>query len=420
LQELFFPMERVVITGLGFVIPNGTGTLEPWRNLLSGESAIGPITQFDATDYPCRVAGEVKGFEGEKWLADKRKIRELDRFAQLAMAATKIAFEDSHLELTEEERESAGSIVGVGLGGLRTIENTHSVLLEKGMKRITPYFIPQVIANMAAGQISIHYRLKGPNFCTTSACSSSAHAIGEATQWIRRGLADVMIAGGAESTISPLGIGGFCAMHALSKRNDATASRPWDTGRDGFVMGEGSAILVLESLTRARKRGAKIYAEVTGYGASSDAHHITQPAPEGEGAVRAMRMCLKDGRVSADQVGYVNAHGTSTPQGDIQETKAIRTVFGAHATSGLLVSSTKSSMGHLLGAAGGVEAAICAMAIDTGMVPPTLHLDQPDPAVEGLDLVPHKAREAKIDHAVSNSFGFGGTNATLLLSRFSG
>ncbi len=411
-------MERVVITGIGLVIPNGTGTLEPFRHLLSGESAIGPITHFDASEYPSRVAGEVKDFDGGSYLADPRKVRELDRFSQLAVAATKIAFADGGLELTEEERESAGAIVGVGLGGLRTIENTHSVLLEKGPKRISPYFIPQVIANMAAGQISIHYRLKGPNFATTSACSSSAHAIGEAAQWIRRGMADVMIAGGAESTISPLGVGGFCAMMALSKRNDSTASRPWDRGRDGFVMGEGSAILILESLTRAKRRGARIYAEVTGYGASSDAHHITQPAPEGEGAVRAMKMGLKDARVAPEQVGYVNAHGTSTQQGDIQETKAIRQVFGAHATGGLLISSTKSSMGHLLGAAGGVEAAVCALAIDQGMVPPTLHLHDPDPAVEGLDLVAHHAREARIDHALSNSFGFGGTNATLLLSRF--
>jgi 3-oxoacyl-[acyl-carrier-protein] synthase II len=363
------------------------------------------------------VAGEVKDFDGGKYLADPRKIRELDRFAQFALAATKIAFEDAKIELTDEERETAGAIVGVGLGGLATIEKNHQILVDKGMKRISPYFIPQVIANMAAGQISIHHRLKGPNFCTTSACSSSAHAIGEAAQWIRRGMADVMIAGGAESTISPLGVGGFCAMHALSKRNDSTASRPWDKGRDGFVMGEGSAILVLESLTRAKARGAKIYAEVTGYGASSDAHHITQPAPEGEGAVRAMKMALRDARVSADEVGYVNAHGTSTPQGDIQETKAVRQVF-PHATSGLLVSSTKSSMGHLLGAAGGVEAAICALAIDQGVVPPTLHLNDPDPAVEGLDLVPHRAREAKLAHALSNSFGFGGTNASLLLSRF--
>jgi 3-oxoacyl-[acyl-carrier-protein] synthase II len=410
-------MERVVITGIGFVIPNGIGTLEPFRHLLSGESAIGPITQFDTTDFPSKVAGEVKDFDGGKYLADPRKIRELDRFAQFALAATKIAFEDAKLELTDEERETAGAIVGVGLGGLATIEKNHQILVDKGMKRISPYFIPQVIANMAAGQISIHHRLKGPNFCTTSACSSSAHAIGEAAQWIRRGMADVMIAGGAESTISPLGVGGFCAMHALSKRNDSTASRPWDKGRDGFVMGEGSAILVLESLTRAKARGAKIYAEVTGYGASSDAHHITQPAPEGEGAVRAMKMALRDARVSADEVGYVNAHGTSTPQGDIQETKAVRQVF-PHATSGLLVSSTKSSMGHLLGAAGGVEAAICALAIDQGVVPPTLHLNDPDPAVEGLDLVPHRAREAKLAHALSNSFGFGGTNASLLLSRF--
>ena len=413
-------MERVVVTGLGLVIPNGIGTLEPFQRLLSGESAIGKIQRFDASDYPATVAGEVKGFNVQSYLDDKRKERELDRFAQLAVAAAKIAFADAQLTLTDEERETAGSIVGVGLGGLETIENVHTVLMQKGHKRITPYFIPAAIANMAAGQISIIHHLKGPNFGTVSACSSSAHAIGEATQWIRRGLADVMVAGGAESTVSPLGIGGFCAMHALSKRPDSTASRPWDKGRDGFVMGEGSAILILESLTRAKKRGAKIYAEVTGYGASSDAHHITQPAPEGEGAVRSMRMALKDAKRAPSDIGYVNAHGTSTQQGDIQESIAIRTTFGPHATSGLMVSSTKSSMGHLLGAAGAAEAAICALAIDQGMIPATLHLNDPADEVAGLDLVPLHAREKRIDHALSNSFGFGGTNASLVLSRFTG
>ena len=413
-------MERVVVTGLGLVIPNGIGTLEPFKHLLSGESAIGKIRRFDATDYAASVAGEVKGFNVADYLDDKRKERELDRFSQLAVAAAKIAFADAQLTLTEEERETAGSIVGVGLGGLETIENVHTVLMAKGPKRITPYFIPATIANMAAGQISIIHRLKGPNFGTVSACSSSAHAIGEATQWIRRGLADVMVAGGAESTVSPLGIGGFCAMHALSKRADSTASRPWDKGRDGFVMGEGSAILILESLTRAKRRGAKIYAEVTGYGASSDAHHITQPAPEGEGAVRSMRMALKDAKRAPSDIGYVNAHGTSTQQGDIQESVAIRTTFGAHATSGLMVSSTKSSMGHLLGAAGAAEAAICALAIDQGMIPATLHLNDPADEVAGLDLVPLHAREKRVDHALSNSFGFGGTNASLVLSRFLG
>ncbi len=412
-------MERVVVTGIGLVLPNGIGTKPAFEHLLSGVSAIGKITRFDASEYASTVAGEVKDFAIEPYLEDKRKARELDRFSQFAVAACKMAMEDAQLTLTEEERESAGAIVGVGLGGLETIEKTHEVLRTKGQKRITPYFIPQVIANMAAGQISIIYRLKGPNFATTSACSSSAHAIGEAAQWIRRGMAEVMIAGGAESTISPLGVGGFCAMHALSKRGDATASRPWDKGRDGFVIGEGSAILVLESYSRAKKRGARMYAEVTGYGASSDAHHITQPAPEGEGALRSMRMALKEAKLSPEKIGYVNAHGTSTTQGDIQEALAIRSCFGAHATSGLLVSSTKSSMGHLLGAAGGAEAAICALAMETGMIPPTLHLTDPADEVAGLDLVPLTARAARIDHALSNSFGFGGTNASLVLSRVS-
>lgn len=409
-------MERVVITGIGFVIPNGIGTLQPWEHLISGKSAIDKIQRFDASEYSSTVAGEVRVFDPAEWVSDKRKVRELDRFAQFALAATKIAIADAQLELTDEERETAGSIIGVGLGGLETIENVHTVLMTKGQKRITPYFIPAAIANMAAGQVSIQYKLKGPNFCTTSACSSSAHAIGEATQWIRRGMADVMIAGGAEATVTPLGVGGFCAMMALSKRNDSTASRPWDKGRDGFVVGEGSAILVLESLTRAKKRGATIYAEVTGYGASSDAHHITQPAPEGEGAVRSMRMALKDARLNPSQLGYVNAHATSTPAGDPQEAHAMQTLLGADAGK-VMISSTKSSMGHLLGAAGAVEAAICAMAIRHEVIPPTLHLTDPDPAVAGLDLVPNEARRARVDHALSNSFGFGGTNASLVVSR---
>jgi 3-oxoacyl-[acyl-carrier-protein] synthase II len=413
-------MERVVVTGLGLVLPNGIGVTEPWKRLLSGESAINKITRFDATDFPAQVAGEVKGFELEKYWDDKRKVRELDRFSKYAVAATKIAFDDAGLELTDEERDTTGAFVGVGLGGIETIEAVHTVLLQKGHKRITPYFIPAVIANMAAGQVSIIYRLRGPNYATVSACSSSAHAIGEATQWIRRGLCDVMIAGGAEAVISPLGIGGFCAMHALSKRADSTASRPWDKGRDGFVMGEGSAILILESLTRAKKRGARIYAEITGYGASSDAHHITQPAPEGEGAVRSMKMALKDAKLAPDAIDYVNAHGTSTPQGDIQEAVALRHTFGPWATSGLSISSTKSSMGHLLGAAGAAEAAVSALAIHDSVLPPTLHLFDPADEVAGLDLVPHKAKEKSVRHALSNSFGFGGTNASLVLSKFSG
>lgn len=337
-------MERVVITGLGLVIPNGIGVLEPWRKLLAAESAVGPITHFDTTEYQVKYAGEVRDFDPEKYI-DKRKIRELDRFAQMSLAATKLAFDDGKLELTDEERETTGAIIGVGLGGLTMIEACHETIRTKGPKRLTPYFIPAAIANMAAGQASIIHRLKGPNFCTTSACSSSAHAIGEAAGWIRRGLADVMIAGGSEAAITPLGIGGFSAMMALSKRNDSSASRPWDKGRDGFVVGEGAVTLVLESLTRAKKRGAKIYAELTGYGASSDAHHITQPAPEGEGAQRA---------------------------------------------------------------------------ISEGVLPPTLHLNEPDPAVAGLDLIPLQPREKRVNHALSNSFGFGGTNVSLLLSRFEG
>ena len=411
-------MERVVITGIGFVIPNGIGVMEPFRHVLSGKSAIGPITRFDTTDYSSKFGGEVRDFAVEPYLKDKRKARELDRFAAMSIAASQIALDDAKPELTEEDRDTTGTIIGVGLGGLEAIENSHTTLRDKGPKRVTPYFIPQTIANLAAGQVSILHHLRGPSFCTTSACSSSAHAIGEAAGWIRRGACEVMVAGGAEAAITRLGVGGFCAMMALSKRNDPTASRPWDKGRDGFVIGEGAVTLVLESLTRARRRGAHIYAELTGYGASSDAHHITQPAPEGEGAARAMRLALKDAKLDPSAIGYINAHGTSTLQGDLQEAQAIRTVFGAHATSGnLAISSTKSTIGHLLGNAGTVEAAICALAIQEGVLPPTLHLDDPDPQVAGLDLIPHTARERRVDHALSNSFGFGGTNATLVLSR---
>jgi 3-oxoacyl-[acyl-carrier-protein] synthase II len=335
------------------------------------------------------------------------------------MAASKLAVQDARLELSDQDRETAGCFIGVGLGGLEGIENMGRTLAEKGPSRISPYFIPSVIANLAAGQVSIALGLRGASYCITSACSSSAHAIGEACEWIRRGRSDLFIAGGSESTITGLGVGGFCAMFALSRRNDdpARASRPFDKGRDGFVIGEGAGTLVLESLTRAKKRGATIYAEITGYGATSDAHHLTQPAPEGAGAQRSMRMALADAKLDPSQIDYMNAHGTSTPQGDIQESRAIEKVFGDHALSKKLwVSSTKSMMGHLLGGAGAVEAAICAMAIAKGIVPPTINLDDQDPECR-LDYVPNVARERRIDHAMSNSFGFGGTNCSLLLSR---
>ncbi len=365
-------MERVVITGIGLVTPVATGTMESWRALLAGQSGVAPITLFDTTDFRVRIAGEVKNWDPLQFM-EKKKLKEMDRFAQFAVGAAYNAIRDAQLELADEERDEAGCFIGVGLGGLQTLERAKQTLLEKGPQRISPYSIPGIIANMAAGQVSMAHGLRGPSYCTTSACSSGAHALGEATEWIRRGRCQVMVAGGAEATVSPVGIGSFEAMMALSRRNDdpTRASRPWDKGRDGFVCGEGSGVLVLESLTRAKKRGARIYAEITGYGASSDAYHLTQPAPNGEGAQRSMRMALKDAGVATDQVDYINAHGTSTPVGDVEESRAIEAVFGDHARSKKLwISSTKSMMGHLLGAAGAVESAICALTIAEGKIPP--------------------------------------------------
>ena len=414
-------MERVVITGLGLVTPVGIGTQETWRALLAGESGIGPITQFDCSQFRVRFAGEVKGWEPTRFI-DKKKLKEMDRFTELALGAASLAFADAKLELSEEERDEAGCFIGVGLGGLFTLEKTKQTLMEKGPQKISPYSIPGIIANLAAGQVSMQWGLRGPSYCTTSACSSGAHAIGEATEWLRRGRAQVMIAGGAEATVTPVGIGGFEAMYALSRRNDdpKAASRPFDKGRDGFVCGEGSGILILETLTHAKKRGARIYAEITGYGASSDANHLTQPAPHGEGAQRSMKMALRDANLSGDAIEYINAHGTSTPVGDIAESEAIAGVFGANATDKKLwVSSTKSMMGHLLGAAGAVESAICALALAEGRIPPTINLTDPDPQCP-LDYVANTARERRIRHALNNSFGFGGTNCSLVLSRFEG
>ncbi|MGE0327943.1 MAG: beta-ketoacyl-ACP synthase II, partial [Polyangiaceae bacterium] len=350
----------------------------------------------------------------------RKKLKEVARFITFSMGATMLAFQDAGLELTEAERDRAGCFVGVGLGGLENLERVKMILETKGPGKVSPYFIPSLIGNLAAGQVSIEYGLRGPSFCHTTACSSSAHSLGEATEWIRRGKADVMVAGGAEATITPIGIAGFSAMFALSRRNDdpKTASRPWDKGRDGFVCGEGAGTLILESLSRAKRRGAKIYAEITGFGASSDAYHITKPAPDGAGAIRSMRLALEDAKVAPESIGYMNAHGTSTPAGDIEESKAVEAVFGDYAKDHKLwVSSTKSMMGHLLGAAGAVEAAVCAKAIETGAIPPTINLTDPDPECR-LDYVPNQARERRLEHAMSNSFGFGGTNATLVLSRF--
>jgi 3-oxoacyl-[acyl-carrier-protein] synthase II len=411
-------MERVVVTGLGAVTPCGLDVPSTWEALLAGKSGAGPITLFDTSGFAVRFACEVKGWEPTRFI-ERKKLKELDRFSEFALGAARMAIEDAELRLSEEELEEAGCIVGVGLGGLAGLEEAKETLINKGSSRLSPYTIPAIIANLAAGQISMAHRLRGPSYCTTSACSSGAHAIGEAASWIRRGGAQVMVAGGAEATVTPIGIGGFQAMFALSRRNDAPerASRPFDKGRDGFVCGEGSGILVLESLTHARARGARIYAELTGYGASSDARHITQPDPDGP--QRAMRMALRDARLDASQLGYINAHGTSTPIGDKNECQAIRKVVGARADEGLVISSTKSMTGHLLGAAGAVEAIFTILALRHGVIPPTINVEDQDPECN-LDVVPNTPRELRIRHAMSNAFGFGGTNTALVFSSFEG
>jgi 3-oxoacyl-[acyl-carrier-protein] synthase II len=415
-------MERIVVTGIGLVTPNGVGTDASFQSLVNGRSGVGPITQFDATEqFSTRIAAEVKDFDPTQFM-EKKKLKEVSRFIPFAMAATKMAWEQAGLDLTEEERDRAGVYIGVGLGGLENLERCTITLTTKGPGKVSPYFIPSLIANMAAGQVSIALGLRGPSMAHTSACSSSAHAMGEALRMMQRGESEVMMVGGAEATISPIGIAGFGAMFALSRRNDEPerASRPWDKGRDGFVCGEGAGGLVFETLTHAKKRGARILAEVSGYAATSDAYHITKPAPEHAQAARAMTNALKDAKLNADQIDYINAHGTSTPVGDMEEAKAVARVFGNHAIDKKLwVSSTKSMMGHLLGAAGAVEAAVCIKAIETGVIPPTINLEDPDTEV-ALDFVPNKARERRIKRAMSNSFGFGGTNATLIFSAFEG
>lgn len=382
---------------------------------MAGRSGIGPITRFDATEYPSRIAGECTGFEPERFM-EKRKLREGDRFIQLAMAATQEALEAAAFEPSEGELERVGTFIGVGMCGLELLERTARTLFEKGPRRITPYFIPATISNLAPGHVSMRWGFKGPSYTPTSACSSGAHAIGEAMRWIQRGDIDAAVAGGTEASLTGLGVGGFSAMKALSTRNDEPerASRPFDQARDGFVISEGTGILLLEERDRAVARGAPILAEVAGYGATSDAHHLTQPAPGAEGAQRAMLHALRDADVPPESVGYVNAHATSTPTGDVQEAVALRAVFGAHATEGLWVSSTKSMTGHLLGAAGGLEAVLSVLAVARGAVPPTINLDVLDEACQDLDLVPHEARERRLSAALSNSFGFGGTNVSLL------
>jgi len=409
-------MRRVVVTGVGAVSPLGTGNQKNWDGLMHGRSGISLITRFDASDMPVRIAGEVKDFEPEQFI-DKKEIKKMDLFIQYALAAAQFAMEDSGLQITDENAERVGVLVGAGLGGLPTIEKYHSLLLEGGYKKISPFFIPMLIINLAPGHISIKYGAKGPNLSSVSACATGTHSIGDAYHMIARGDADAMIAGGTEATVTPLGIGGFAVMKALSTRNDdpQKASRPFDKGRDGFIMGEGAGIVILEEYEAAKQRGAKIYAEVVGYGLTGDAYHMTAPAEGGEGAARCMKMALKNAGVNPEQVGYINAHGTSTPFNDLNESLAIKTVFGDHAYK-LMVSSTKSMTGHLLGAAGGLEAAICCMVLDKGVVPPTINYEDPDPACD-LDYVPNTAREVKVDYVMTNSLGFGGTNATLLFKR---
>ncbi len=416
-------MERVVITGIGLVTPNGIGNEETWRNVLAAKSGVEPITLFDATGYPTRFAAEVKGFKVEQYIAKKQKAREMGRYAHLAFAASDVCMKDAEIQLTDEDREKCGTIIGVGIGGLEWLYAYSVQLKEKGPEKVSPYFIPNVIANLAAGQVAMHLGLRGTSYCTTSACSSSAHAIGEAFEWIRRGRSPLMLVGGAEAAVSQLGIGGFGAMFALSRRNDEPhrASRPWDKDRDGFVCGEGAASLLMESLPHALARGAKIYAEVKGYGATCDAYHITKPSPDGEGARRAMRDALADAALTPTDIDYLNAHATSTPAGDVEEARAIEAVFGDHARPGgrLWVSSTKGVMGHLLGGAGAAEAAMCLLAMRDGKVPPTANLEDQDPEVH-LDCVPLAARDRELRHVMSNSFGFGGTNVTLVFSRYVG
>jgi 3-oxoacyl-[acyl-carrier-protein] synthase II len=403
---------RVVVTGMGIVAPVGIGLAAAWENILAGRSGIGPITRFDASAFPSRIAGEVKGFDVGAYLSAK-EARRYDTFIHYGLVATMEAVQDAGMVGYAGDMERVGVCVGSGIGGLPMIEDTQKSYLEGGLRKISPFFVPGSIINMTAGLISIQYGYKGPNLATVSACSTANHSLGEAARLIEYGDADIMVAGGSESTVSPLGVGGFCAARALSLRNDdpATASRPWDTGRDGFVLGEGAGVLVLEELEHAKARGARIYCEMAGYGMSADAHHITAPPEDGDGAARSMRNALRNSGLAPTDIDYINAHGTSTPLGDIAECRGVRRAFGEHANK-LAVSSTKSMTGHLLGAAGGIEAVFTVLALRDQIAPPTANLTDVDPQCD-LDFVPGQARKMRIRAALSNSFGFGGTNATL-------
>ncbi len=410
-------VRRVVVTGIGMVTPVGIGVEESWKSVCEGRSGIGPVTKFDASQFPSQVAAEVKDFRPEDFM-EKQKVRRFDTFIHFAIASARMAIEDAGLKIDDNNRDRVGCVTGSGIGGLPMIEHFHKVLLEKGPKRISPFFIPGIIANMVAGEIAIEFGARGPNTSITTACAASAHAIGESFRLIREGRADVMITGGSEAVITPLAFGGFCAMHALSQRNHEPekASRPFDLERDGFVMGEGAGILILEELEHAKRRGAKIYAELLGYGLSGDAYHVAAPDPNAIGAVNCMKMALEDAGIKPEDVDYINAHGTSTKLNDASETKAIKQVFGDHAYK-MPISSTKSMTGHLLGGAGAVESIFSILTICRGIIPPTINYETPDPECD-LDYVPNKARKAEVKIALSNSFGFGGTNACLIFGKY--
>jgi len=410
---------RVAVTGVGLICSVGTGTEETWEAIRDGKNGIGPITQFDATEFSCRIAGEVKNFDPLRYV-DKKDVKKMGRFIQFAMAASEFAMKSAQLTIPAEDAENAGVYIGSGIGGFEVIEREHRILLEKGPSRISPFFIPSCIVNLASGYVSIRYGAKGPNSATATACTTSAHSIGDSFRLIQYGHADIMICGGSEACVTPMGIGGFAAMRALSTRNDQPekASRPWDKERDGFVVGEGAGVLILEELEYAKRRGAPILAEVVGYGMSSDAHHITSPPDDGDGAYRVMRNALRDAGIGPSAVQYVNAHGTSTGVGDRAETIAMKRAFGDHVKK-LAVSSTKSMTGHLLGGAGGLEAGISVLAIRDQIAPPTINHDDPDPECD-LDYVPNHARPLEIEYVLSNSFGFGGTNGCLIFKRYRG
>ena len=411
---------RVVVTGMGVVTPLGNDLDTFWQNLITSQCGIDKISAFDTSAFATQIAGEVKNFDPTPAFPSPKEIRRTDRYSQFGIYAGWSALKDSGLELEKENLDEVGVFLGSGIGGLATTSEQHKILLERGPGRMSPFTIPMLIGNMASGLISMYFNLRGPNFATCSACATANHAIGEAWRTIKAGDASVMFAGGSEAAVIPIGIGGFCAMRAMSTRNDNPkhASRPFDKDRDGFVMGEGAGVLVLEELEHAKKRGAQIYCEIAGYGNTADAHHITSPPPGGEGAVRCMRMALRTGGLNPEDISYVNAHGTSTPQGDVCETQAIKTVFGDHARK-LAVSSTKGATGHMLGAAGAVEMTACALAIKNGIVPPTINLQTPDPECD-LDYVPNTARKMTVNAIVNNSFGFGGHNATIAAKKFVG